>query len=208
MSNAVSSTGILVKRAPMGDIVSSSVASPTVVTTRLPHGLTSGDQVTIAGHTSTPTINGAGRTVTVTSPTTFTVAVNVTVGGSAGGTFTGDTLVAIAEQTNVDPGGMSRNKVPTSTHNDGSESHVLGILRQDDPTLTVNYVGSEATHVQLMADIQNNRKSKWSIVYPSGVSRTGLGYLQRFKYLAAPVDGVQGAELAITWAGPVTELAA
>lgn len=67
------------------NLTSSSVANPTVVTTATAHGLLTGDTVTIAGHSSTPTING-DRTVTVVSPTTFTVAVNVTVGGGAAGT--------------------------------------------------------------------------------------------------------------------------
>jgi hypothetical protein len=34
-----------------------------------------------------------------------------------------------------------------------------------------------------------------------------MARVQRFKFLGAPVDGVQGAELAITWAGAVTEAA-
>lgn len=68
-------------------ITSSSVANPTVVTTATPHGWASGQLVRIAGHTgSTPTING-DRTATVTGASTFTVPVNVTVGGT-GGTVT------------------------------------------------------------------------------------------------------------------------
>jgi hypothetical protein len=58
------------------------VANPTVITTSVPHSLTSGVTYTIAGTTTTPTVNGA-QVVTVTSPTTFTVPVNVTVGQSA-----------------------------------------------------------------------------------------------------------------------------
>lgn len=65
-------------------ITSSSVASPTVVTTAAPHGLVSAQSVLIAGHAgSTPTINGT-RVVTVISPTTFSIPVNVTVGGTGG----------------------------------------------------------------------------------------------------------------------------
>lgn len=67
-------------------ITSSSVASPSLITCPCNHGLTTGDSVLIAGHSgSTPTINGE-RVVTVVSPTTFTIPVNVTVGGT-GGTF-------------------------------------------------------------------------------------------------------------------------
>lgn len=68
-------------------ITSSSVAKPTVITTATAHGLTTGDVVTIAGHSgSTPSINGE-HTVTVTSTTQFTIPVNVTTGGT-GGTVT------------------------------------------------------------------------------------------------------------------------
>ncbi|MCU0250216.1 MAG: hypothetical protein MUE61_08415 [Vicinamibacterales bacterium] len=70
-----------------GSITSSSVANPTVITTGAAHGLTTGDSVVIAGHTgSTPSINGT-YTATVTGTSTFTIPVNVSVGGT-GGTFT------------------------------------------------------------------------------------------------------------------------
>lgn len=68
-------------------ITSSSVANPSTITCPVPHYLTTGDTVLIAGHTgSTPSINGE-QTVTVTGANTFTIPVNVTVGGT-GGTFT------------------------------------------------------------------------------------------------------------------------
>lgn len=65
-------------------ITSNSIANPTVVTTTVPHGLTTGQVVLISGvSTSDPTINGE-RTVTVTGTNTFTVPVNVTTGGTGG----------------------------------------------------------------------------------------------------------------------------
>jgi hypothetical protein len=67
-------------------ITSNSIANPTVVTTPVDHGLTTGDIILIADvATSDPTINGE-QTVTVISDTTFSVPVNVTTGGT-GGTF-------------------------------------------------------------------------------------------------------------------------
>jgi hypothetical protein len=67
-------------------ITSNSIANPTVVTCAKPHNLTTGDIVLIADViTSSPTINGS-RTVTVIDTLTFSVPVNVTVGGT-GGTF-------------------------------------------------------------------------------------------------------------------------
>lgn len=65
-------------------ITSNSIANPSVVTTPVPHGLTTGDIILISGvSTSSPTINGS-RTVTVISTTTFSVTVNVTVAGTGG----------------------------------------------------------------------------------------------------------------------------
>jgi hypothetical protein len=65
-------------------ITGSGVANPGIITTATPHGLITGDAVTIYGHTgSTPSINAA-YTVTVTSPTTFTIPVNVTGAGTGG----------------------------------------------------------------------------------------------------------------------------
>jgi len=65
-------------------ITSSSVASPTNILCATPHGLISGDTVTIAGHSgSTPSINGV-HTVTVVDTLNYTIPVNVTVGGTGG----------------------------------------------------------------------------------------------------------------------------
>lgn len=64
-----------------------STAANDQITTAVPHGLTTGDVVIIAGHAgSTPSINGQA-TVTVVDPTNFTIGVNITVGGT-GGTVT------------------------------------------------------------------------------------------------------------------------
>lgn len=72
-------------------ITSSSVANPTVITTTVPHGLVTGDTVVIANHSgSTPSLNNE-YTVTVTGTTTFTVPVNVTVGGTGGSLTRGKT---------------------------------------------------------------------------------------------------------------------
>jgi hypothetical protein len=65
-------------------ISASSVANPTEITTATAHGLTTGDTVVISGHSgSTPDINGP-HVVTVTGANTFTIAINVTTGGTGG----------------------------------------------------------------------------------------------------------------------------
>jgi uncharacterized phiE125 gp8 family phage protein len=69
---------------PSTAIVSASIANPSVITTATPHYLVTGDIVTVAGVAgSTPDVNGA-RLVTVLSATTFSIPVNVTVGGTGG----------------------------------------------------------------------------------------------------------------------------
>lgn len=69
-----------------GIISTNSIASPTVVTTTAPHNLINGRRVLISGNTgSFPSINGS-FSVTVTSPTTFTIPVAVKISGT-GGTF-------------------------------------------------------------------------------------------------------------------------
>ncbi len=69
-------------------ITSNSQANPTVVTTPVAHGLTSGDKVLISGvATSSPTINGS-RTVTVIGEFTFSVPVDTSAGAAGtGGSF-------------------------------------------------------------------------------------------------------------------------
>ena len=65
-------------------ITSSSVANPTVITATA-HGLATGNKIIIRDHSgSTPSINGTIYTVTVTGANTFTIPVNVTVGGTGG----------------------------------------------------------------------------------------------------------------------------
>lgn len=210
MSNAVTATGILVLRGAITPpatvaITSNSVANPTVILTSAPHNLSNGDSVTIAGNTgSTPSINGT-YTATVVDPTHFSIPVTATVGGT-GGTVQ-QTYAVVGELTEVTPGGKSRNKIETSNHNEGAESHVLGILRHSDPGMKINYVGSNATHAAIMSDIQNNVKNNWKFLYPSGVYRSGLGYVQQFMFDTVPVDGKQAATIAIAWAGTVTEFA-
>lgn len=78
-------------------ITSSSVASPTVITTGTAHAQTVGNTglVRIAGHSgSTPSLNGE-HTATYTAATTFTIPVDVTVGGT-GGTAQRFTLINTA----------------------------------------------------------------------------------------------------------------
>jgi len=65
-------------------ITSSSVANPSVITTASPHGWATGTLVRIAGHVGSSPVINADYTITVTGASTFTIPVNVTVGGTGG----------------------------------------------------------------------------------------------------------------------------
>jgi len=58
-------------------IIDVSIANPSVILTRIAHGLTTGQTVDITNTTITPDINGQ-HVITVTSDTTYTIPVNVT----------------------------------------------------------------------------------------------------------------------------------
>jgi len=70
------------------DIDTSSTANPTVVTTKKTHGYRNGQVVVITGHSGSDddaTVNqAAGHAVTVISPTTFSIPVDLSAGGGGG----------------------------------------------------------------------------------------------------------------------------
>jgi hypothetical protein len=95
-------------------ITSSSIASPTNILCAAVHGLTTGDTVLIEGHTgSVPNINGS-HVVTVVDTTNYTIAVNVTTGGT-GGTSTGVPLMTHNSTSLILLGGQSRVLSPGDT---------------------------------------------------------------------------------------------
>lgn len=97
---------VVVTPSAASTIVDSTIANPTNIQTVAAHGLTTDDQVEIAGHTgSTPAIDGV-RVVTVVDPTNFTIPINVTVAGIDGtavspGLIDPDTLQMVAAVTNI-----------------------------------------------------------------------------------------------------------
>jgi len=78
----------------------STQASPTVVTIAATHGRRTGDQVVITGHAGSDNdaaVNDpAGHVVTVISPTTFSIPVDLTGAAGAGGGGTGGVLTSLA----------------------------------------------------------------------------------------------------------------
>jgi hypothetical protein len=88
-------------------IVSSSAANPTVITTASPHGLVSGDLVTLSGNTS---VIDSTYVATVLSTTTFSIPVNVSTSGTGGNTAKSNAgqdsdLLRFTENTFLNEGG-------------------------------------------------------------------------------------------------------
>lgn len=85
------SANVTVKNLTLGNTVtSSSVANPTVITCTASVLFANSDVVNIIGHTgSTPAITGA-YTISSVTGSTFTIPVNVTVGGTGGTVRLGD----------------------------------------------------------------------------------------------------------------------
>lgn len=114
-----------------------------------------------------------------------------------------EVFTTIGEIVTVTPPGFSRNKLESSTHNDGTESYVLGILRQKDPAFRINFLGDNVSHQNVLADILGNVKHNWEVVFPSGAVFSGSARVQRFEFVDAPVDAIQQVDVGLTWAGPV-----
>jgi hypothetical protein len=69
----------------LGSNVAITSSATTDVVTSAAHGLVAGDLIRIVGHTgSTPDINGTHYVASVPSSTTFTIGIDITVGGTGG----------------------------------------------------------------------------------------------------------------------------
>ena len=157
-------------------ITSSSVANPSVITTPVPHGLTTGDSVLISGHSgSTPSIN-AEHDVTVVTATTFTIPVNVTVGGT-GGTFvvgkTADGGAAFLQVTQLTLGGYTD---VTVTIRDSADDAVYGDLVAftnftTSPTAERKTVAGTIERYLAQSFAFNGAGSSQSVTYHAGFAR-------------------------------------
>lgn len=83
-----------------------------------------------------------------------------------------EAFLTVAEIVSLKPPQLSRNEVDVSTHNEGTEAKILGMLRKGQAQATLNYVPTNATHASLMSDLLANTKRNWRILFPpSGLPR-------------------------------------
>lgn len=164
--------------ANIATITSSSVASPTVITTSGNHNLKIGDTVVIASHiSSTPSLNGTWLVTSIPSPTTFTIPVNVTVGGT-GGTLT------------ISSGGMmvvqmpSLTSTPTAIAFNLTDCDTVGGTYVDVASSTVTFSGApvtppDALAVAIPGTIRRYAKLKWTFTGGTTPTATVLAALKR-----------------------------
>jgi len=133
-----------------GTITAVSISNPTIITTSTPHELHTGRIVTISGTNSNPPINDT-YPVTVISPTTFSVPVNVNLTAGTTGSFsTIDTdfrdiqtcYNVIIEKLNLDVGVNFSNYQPSvgTTVQESVITRVNKITKELTVNLTLPYI--------------------------------------------------------------------
>jgi hypothetical protein len=121
-----------------------------------------------------------------------------------------EVFVTVAEIVSLKPPQLSRNEIDVSTHNEGQESKILGMLRKGQVTATLNWIPTDATHSDtgqgVIADILANRKRNWRISMPPGVIKTWTfpGRIQLIDPQEFTVDAAMQLAVAITIDGAIT----
>ncbi len=128
-------------RPKTANIASNTAGNPSILTTTAPHGLKTGDVVKIAGVVgSRPSINGS-RTVTVLSPTSFSVPIAVTAPGTRGMVSKpGRPLLLVAEMG----GHFSMPTDPNHTAFLEKYEYLKKLGRDHDHVLTLDWHGATA----------------------------------------------------------------
>ena len=167
---------------PTATISTSSVAAATVITTAAAHGLTSGVQVTIAGHAgSTPSING-NYTITKLSANTFSIPKAVTVAGT-GGTVTANLTakenVAFSPITGVPWQSVQVQFAQPDNPEFGSHYFAIGFMQVNVCYPLQAGIGAAATRAELIASTLkrgNSYSAKGTTVHITRTPQVMAGY--------------------------------
>lgn len=187
-------------------ITSSSEAAVTTVTTSAPHGMPAGSSVpvTIAGHTSTPDLNG-DHTATITGASTFTIPVEVTAAGSGGTASFPDA----SSGTSLPPTDDDGWTVPDATPSDllGLKVTIagLGIVPAQITDLTIDLDvegGPKAASVGLNCAL--DRAPKLGTTTMVVTYKTKTLFRGRLENIVGDVSSTTGYDL--TFAGPLITL--
>lgn len=75
-------------------------------------------------------------------------------------------FVSIAELLTIKPPSHTRNEVDVTPVSGDRDAKLLGILRRGQCTGMLNLLPSDPTQLQMLADIQTNKKRNYQIAYP------------------------------------------
>ena len=120
-------------------------------------------------------------------------------------------FVTIAELRDLTTPGLTRNEFDATTQNVDIDTYVLGVLRREPLSFSMNFIESgEPTHdhmTGIQKAIIDNLLTGWRYTFPpvAGVPGTGLvwimsGQVQAIK-MTDPVDGLQSADVSIRMSG-------
>ena len=121
-----------------------------------------------------------------------------------------EVFATVAEVVALKPPPLSRNEIDVSTHNEGEDAKILGMLRKGQVTGTLNWVPTDATHSEtgagILADILGNVKRNWQIAMPpNGLPRwTMAARVQLFDIQEVTLDAAMQAAFAMTIDGTIT----
>jgi hypothetical protein len=124
-----------------------------------------------------------------------------------------EVFTTVAEIVSLKPPQLSRNEIDVSTHNEGEEAKILGMLRKGQVTGTLNWLPTNATHSEtgegILADILGNVKRNWRITYPpAGLPHwTFPGRVQLFDPQEVSLDAAMQIAFGLTIDGPITMVA-
>lgn len=118
-----------------------------------------------------------------------------------GGDFT-----TIAELGDITAPGLSRNEFDATTQNEDIDSYVLGVLRREPVTISMNFIPTNTTmdHVTgLQKLIIDNTMTGFRFTYPDATAIIASGQVSAFK-TNAPVDGKLSADVTVRFSGVMT----
>ena len=114
-------------------------------------------------------------------------------------------FTAIAELGDVTPPELSRNEFDATTQDKNIDSYVLGVLRRGAMTLSLNFLGTDASHDHLTGLIKAHTTEPppvdgYKITFPDGLVWVASGQCKGVS-LKAPVDGKMSADVTIRFSG-------
>lgn len=121
-----------------------------------------------------------------------------------------EVFTTVAEIQTIKPASRSRNEIDVSTHNAAVEEKILGLLRTGQVTGTLNWLPSNATHVDtgsgMHADVLNNVKRNWRITFVDSPATvfTFAARVQLFDIQEITVDSPMTVNFALTIDGAIT----